>query len=386
MFRLNGVDLPFWRDWYLPDETLPDPHQIFPIEILHHLHKSFWDHDAKWVIRAGGSSELDLRFSLIQPRSGYRHFSSGVSTLKQVTGREHRDVQRYLLALIPDGVDERFILCIWALLDLRYLSQLHQVTNHDLRAISDALQLFHSYKQVILDLHLRVGKAGPIHHFEIPKLEFLQSIVPCIQWSGALPQWSADTTEHLHITFVKTPCENTNNHDYPPQICHNLDRQEKCRYFDLATRLVSTAPDLADRADDLDQAFNDRDGDWESQLPDVAQAFGPPREIPDLFAAAAARGTEPLFPQTFATPTTAFHLNNHADISRSTIDEVSTKYGIPDLLQATNDFLSHFLLEQTTCTVAGKRGPDWNTSVPFDHVRVWYSIRVLSGQRDLLPS
>ena len=60
MFCLNGVDLPFWRNWYLPDETLPDPHQIFPIEILHHLHKSFWDHDAKWVIRAGGSSELDL--------------------------------------------------------------------------------------------------------------------------------------------------------------------------------------------------------------------------------------------------------------------------------------------------------------------------------------
>ena len=78
----------------------------------------------------------------------------------------------------------------------------------------------------------------------------------------------------------------------------------------------------------------------------------------------------------FTTPTTAFHLNNRADISRSTIDEVSTKYGIPDLLQATDDFLSHFLLNQTTRTVAGKRGPDWNTSVPFDHVRVWYSIRI----------
>ena len=50
LFRLNGVNLPFWRDWYLPDGTLPNPHQIFPIEILHHLHKAFWDHDIKWII------------------------------------------------------------------------------------------------------------------------------------------------------------------------------------------------------------------------------------------------------------------------------------------------------------------------------------------------
>ena len=112
LFRLNGVDLPFWRDWYLPDETLPNPHQIFPIEILHHLHKFFWDHDAKWVIRGVGNSELDLRFSLLQPCNGYCQFSSGISSLKQVTGHEHRDIQRYLLALIPDDTDERFVLCI----------------------------------------------------------------------------------------------------------------------------------------------------------------------------------------------------------------------------------------------------------------------------------
>ena len=59
-FCLNGVDLPFWRDWYLPDGMLPSPHQIFPIEILHHLHKAFWDHDVKWIIRAAGDQELDL--------------------------------------------------------------------------------------------------------------------------------------------------------------------------------------------------------------------------------------------------------------------------------------------------------------------------------------
>ena len=384
MFRLNGVNLPFWRDWFLPDGTLPDPHRVFPIEILHHIHKLFWDHDVKWVIRAVGNSELDLRFSLVQPRNGYRHFSSGISLLKQVTGREHRDIQRCLLALISDDTDERFVLCIRALLDLRYLSQLHQVTQRDLHAISSALQLFHTYKQAILDLGLRVGKAGPINHFEIPKLELLQSITACIQWLGTLPQWSADTTEHLHIVYIKTPRENTNGHNYPSQICRNLNRQEKCRYFDLATRLeeaISAEPGMANGADDPDWIFNqvDNDNDWKAEFPDIIQASDPSRAIADLFTIAAhirSQQNHHPFPRTFSTPVTAFHLNNRADLSRSTIEEVSVKFGIPDLLQATHDFFSHFFHDQTTRAIAGRRGPLWDVDVPFEDVQVWHSVRV----------
>ena len=107
----------------LPDGTLPNPSQLFPIEILHHLHKAFWDHDVKWVTRAIGDHELDLCFSLLQLRSGYHHFSSGISGLKHVTGRVHRDVQWYILGLIADTVCPEFVICICALLDLRYLSQ-----------------------------------------------------------------------------------------------------------------------------------------------------------------------------------------------------------------------------------------------------------------------
>ena len=202
LFRLNGVDLPFWCDWGLPDGTIPNPCQLFPIEILHHLHKAFWDHDVKWIIRAIGDRELDLRFSLLQPRVGYRQFSSGISSLKQVTGREQRDIQRYILGLIADAVRPEFVVCIRALLDLRYLSQLHEVNTDILDNITKALKIFHTFKQIILDLHLRVGKKkNPMTHFEIPKLELLQSIVSSIVWSGALPQWSADVTERLHIDF-----------------------------------------------------------------------------------------------------------------------------------------------------------------------------------------
>ncbi|KAF9643859.1 hypothetical protein BDM02DRAFT_3132132 [Thelephora ganbajun] len=93
LFHLNGIHLPFWCDWKLPDGTLPNPSQLFPIEILHHLHKAFWDHDVKWIMQAIGDHELDLWFSLLQPQTSYCHFSSGISALKQVTGHEHWDIQ-----------------------------------------------------------------------------------------------------------------------------------------------------------------------------------------------------------------------------------------------------------------------------------------------------
>ena len=84
----------------------------------------------------------------------------------------------------------------------------------------------------------------------------------------------------------------------------------------------------------------------------------------------------PCFPQTFATPTTALHLNIRADISHSTIDELSIQYGIPDLLRTTRDFFSHFLHDQNTCTIGGRLGPAQNANLPFEEVRVWYSVRV----------
>lgn len=50
-YRLNGVHLPFWRNWALPDGSLAEPSQFLTPEPLHHWHKQFWDHDAKWCIR-----------------------------------------------------------------------------------------------------------------------------------------------------------------------------------------------------------------------------------------------------------------------------------------------------------------------------------------------
>jgi hypothetical protein len=64
--RLSGIHRPFYRDW-----PLSDPSKFFTPEPLHHWHKMFWDHDAKWCIRMVGPAEIDFRFSILHLLTGF---------------------------------------------------------------------------------------------------------------------------------------------------------------------------------------------------------------------------------------------------------------------------------------------------------------------------
>ena len=229
---LNRVHLPFWQDWYLQSASsqrlLSDPSTFLTPEPLHHRHKQFWDHDVKWSVRVVGAEEFDFHLTTIQPIIGFKYFKDGVSTLKQVTGRVHRNVERFIVCVIAGKAPPSFIIAICALMDFRYLTQSRQLNNVQLSRISASLQLFHDHKQTILDVHARVGKGNkPMDHFQIPKLELMQSVVPSIIASGVVMQWSADTTEHAHITEVKVLGRSGNNRCYNPQICRHLNQMEK---------------------------------------------------------------------------------------------------------------------------------------------------------------
>ena len=102
---------------------LSNPSSFFNPEVLHHFHRMFWDHDVKWCIYAVGDTELDFRFSIIQTPVGYRAFNEGVSKLKQVTGCNHRAVQRYIIGVVAGKILHKFLIAVRALLDFRYLTQ-----------------------------------------------------------------------------------------------------------------------------------------------------------------------------------------------------------------------------------------------------------------------
>ncbi|KAG2743343.1 hypothetical protein P692DRAFT_201694648, partial [Suillus brevipes Sb2] len=92
-------------------------------EPLHNWHKAFYNHNLQWCLNVGGAQELDFRFSILQCITGYHHFAGGISKLKQVTGRVHRNIQRYIVGLISGIAPRRFVIAIYALMDVRYLAQ-----------------------------------------------------------------------------------------------------------------------------------------------------------------------------------------------------------------------------------------------------------------------
>ncbi|KAF8550030.1 hypothetical protein OG21DRAFT_1552230 [Imleria badia] len=91
--KLLGIrsHLPFWRNWKFAN---PGPMYFLIGEILHSGHKFVFNHPLKWCKEAAGSCVLDTHYKTQHKRIGVRHFNSGISHINQMTGHEHRDIQR----------------------------------------------------------------------------------------------------------------------------------------------------------------------------------------------------------------------------------------------------------------------------------------------------
>ena len=198
----------------------------------------FWDHDAKWCIHEVGGTKIDFRFSILQHHTGFHHFTEGISSLKQVTSRDQHDVQRYIVGVIAGAVPRDFLIAIWLAMDFRYHCQATELDNEDCDNALAALLEFHQHKSAIMDAAARVGEGSkPIVNWYIPKLKLLRSVIPNIRANGATIQFSADITEHAHITEIKNPAQAGNNQGYEVQICRDLDCTDKIRHFDLAAAI-----------------------------------------------------------------------------------------------------------------------------------------------------
>lgn len=395
--HLNGVDKPFWRDW-----ALAEPSNFLTPEPLHHLHKFFWDHEMRWCINVLTASEIDFRFSILQPQVGFRQFKEGITKLKQVTGREHREVQRHLVCVIAGGAaPKHFIVALRALMDFRYLAQAPAVDSDLCDMISASLKEFHSHKEAILEAGGRLGKKKRvINNWYIPKLELFQSVVTNIRANGANIQWSADVTEHAHITEIKHPADSGNNQNYEEQICRYLDRMDKIRRFDLATAIQNANVKLVSHANKVPATH---EGVTEDHLPNllpphyvdntasllanidtVTNLSNSSRVTVNYFEEAVAllRGESPnaVMPfRTFSAGTSAFHLNHNATFKLMTVDAVADAYKLPDL----QDAIAHYVQrvshgEQHIRTLGGRRPALSVQTLPFDKLRVqvWTRVRI----------
>ena len=276
-------------------------------------------------------------------------------------------------------------------MDFQYLAQSRQLDDNQLAQITSSLQLFHTHKQSILDAHARVGKGNkPINHFQIPKLELMHGVVPSVTASGVTMQWTADTTEHAHITEIKVPGRSGNNQSYSPQICRWLDRSEKHQNFTLALSIHelqlqahgTSIPELHDDPNDSnsDSTNNDDDDGQNATCWDSSQ--------PDLFSRAMwlSSNVTPLTPlplRTVHTKTTAFQLNFRPSLPSISIDDAATKFKLPDLRPALADYVHRSRdLRSPMAKIGQRRLSPPDAVLPFTHLQVWYSVRMQMRSSD----
>ena len=122
-FCLNGVHTLFWCNM-----ALSCPSRFFNPEVLHYLHKEFWDHNIQWCINVLGTAEIDFRFSVLQPVTSFHHFREGISSLRQVTGQTHQDIQCTIIAVIAGSAPHDVVITLCALMDFHYWVQACQIT------------------------------------------------------------------------------------------------------------------------------------------------------------------------------------------------------------------------------------------------------------------
>lgn len=352
---LNGVDKPFWRDWFSADPSL-----FLSPDALHQWHKLFLDHPIEWAKRLLGPEELDRRLSVLQPRVGFRHFRNGFTRFRQHTGKETKDLERVFLGILVGhkSVTGGFLKAMRGLLDFIYLAQYESQSTVTLGYLQEALQTFHKYKRYIADSGVRDGPRQN-GEFHIPKIELMQHVKRLIELLGSAPQFSSEQTERCHIDMAKVPYKATNRKAYAEQMCRFLDRGERMRLFSALTTWQSTNKHVIlarAAAEQQDKAFQQLAGRFL------------PVSVRNVFKTKNA----------LCSDTTAFQLRKTPNSAEASIDDVRDLY---KLLTFEEDLRRFFL---------GSQARQHAKRLPFSTISIWDCVRIqLKDPQDkdvVLPS
>lgn len=223
----------------------------------------------------------------------------------------------------------------------------------------------------------------------------MQSVVHNIQANGAACQWSADVTEHAHITEIKDPATSGNNQNYESQITRHLDRTDKCRRFTLATALKEASVKFGRGRLD----FNAEEHpifttvDLLESIDPVSNVSGPTRIVKDYFewASKLQHATNTLKPpRTFSVPSTAFHFTRDPNIPSVLIAKAAAIFDLNDLRPALGDYLLRTNINLAPPTLTNRRTSRSDCTLPFEKIHVWHRVRMQSrsfyNKSDTLPA
>jgi len=218
---IKPVQCVFWKN--LP---FVDIYRSITPDILHQLYQGVLKHLISWIRAACGDAEIDARCRRLPPNHHIRLFMKGISHLSRVTGTEHDQISKFLLALVADvrlsdgHSNARLVRAVRALLDFIYLARYPIHTSETLVQMNDALHTFHLNRDIFVSLGIR-------KHFNIPKLHNSSHYYEFIQLYGTADNFNTEYTERLHIDLAKDAYASTNFKDEFPQMTLWLDRKER---------------------------------------------------------------------------------------------------------------------------------------------------------------
>ncbi|KAG6855732.1 hypothetical protein H0H87_011534 [Tephrocybe sp. NHM501043] len=165
---LLGVHQPYWCDWGVavganpalvgpftsdPNWGAANPSLFLTPDALHAWHKFFFDHVIKWIVNIIGAKELDYCLSIQQCHIGTQSWPNGISKLKQLTGQEHQELEKIIIAAAGDALPDTTMEPIQSLLDFIFQAQNFVFYDETITALRHNLAVFHHFKD-------NIGSAG----------------------------------------------------------------------------------------------------------------------------------------------------------------------------------------------------------------------------------
>ncbi|KAJ7186674.1 hypothetical protein C8R46DRAFT_1157898 [Mycena filopes] len=225
-----------WDDFGIQWDVQPFTHdfpraeiyELITPDLLHQIIKgTFKDHLVEWVMKYlhakhGNTraleiiADIDHRISAVPSFPGLRRFADG-RDFQQWTGDDSKALMKVYLSAIAGHVPAEMVKCVSAFLDFCYLVRRNALTTDTLDAIDEALERFHTHRNIFIATGVRVT-------ISLPRQHSMVHYRPSIVLFGSPNGLCSSITESKHIKAVKEPWRRSSRYQALIQMLRTLTR------------------------------------------------------------------------------------------------------------------------------------------------------------------